>query len=281
MISGTRYQLRLETNRQLRLAGEIARAQTEISTGKKILAPSDNPAAAARISDIARTQANQATWRGNLDKAASLGAQADDVLKALGIAFTRASELMVSGANSTRSIDDQRAIALEMDSIAEQVATLRNTRDSRGELLFPVGAATRIPVGPGLELAAVGTQDQIFDNIATPTGASDLETILRDAAAALRGGNPTAIGASMDQVNAAGTHVATVHAEQGARSNRIDDLIEQSESFEIVVEEERKGLESADIAEVVARLQAKELSLEAAQAAFARINRSNLFDLIR
>lgn len=84
----------------------------------------------------------------------------------------------------------------------------------------------------------------------------------------------------MDQVNAAGTHVATVHAEQGARSNRIDDLIDQSESFEIVVEEERKGLESADIAEVVARLQAKELSLEAAQAAFARINRSNLFDLI-
>ena len=84
MISGTRYQLRLETNRQLRLAGEIARAQAEISTGKKILAPSDDPAASARISDIGRSQANQKTWRSNLDKAMAIYAQADGVLKSLG-----------------------------------------------------------------------------------------------------------------------------------------------------------------------------------------------------
>jgi flagellar hook-associated protein 3 FlgL len=280
MISGTRYQLRLETNRQLRLASEIARAQTEISTGKKILSPSDNPAAAARISDISRSQANQATWRGNLDKALAVYAQADGVLKSLGTTFTRAAELMVQGASRTLSSDDRNAIALELASLSQHVATLRGTRDSRGETLFPDTAPIAIPVAPDLELTAVADRTTVFDNVAIPSGSTDLIAILRNASLALSAGNATAIGSMLNEVNAAVNHVASIHAEHGSRGNRIDDMIEQSQATTIVMEDERKGLESADIAEVVARLQSKELSLEAAQATFARINRSNLFDLI-
>lgn len=280
MISGTRYQLRLETNRQLRLAGEIARAQAEISTGKKILAPSDDPAAAARISDIGRSQANQQTWRSNLDKGMAIYAQADGVLKSLGTTYTRAAELMVQGASRTMSNTDRNAIALELESLSQHVASLRNTRDSRGELLFPDGPAIRIPVAADLELSAVANRNSVFDNVTTQYGTTNLTKILNDAALAIRGGEPAPISALMNEVNAAVNHIAAVHADHGSRGNRIEDMIEQSESVKIVMEDERKGLESADIAEVVARLQAKELSLEAAQAAFARINRSNLFDLI-
>lgn len=280
MISGTRYQLRLETNRQLRLAGEIARAQTEISTGKKILAPSDNPASAARISDISRSQANQTTWRGNLDKAMAIYAQADGVLKSLGTTFTRAAELMVQGSNRTLSPEDRSAIALELDSLARHVTSLRTTRDSRGELLFPDGNPIAIPVAADYELTAVANRASVFDNVTTPYGTSNLTKILTDAAIAMRGGGVAPIAALLNEVNAAVEHVATIHAQHGSRGNRIDDMIEQSEATRIVMEDERTGLESADIAEVIARLQSKELSLEAAQATFARINRSNLFDLI-
>ncbi len=280
MISGTRYQLRLETNRQLRLAGEIARAQAEISTGKKILAPSDDPGAAARISDIGRSQANQKTWRANLDKAMATYAQADGVLKSLGATFTRAAELMVQGASRTLSSVDRNAISLELESLSQHVASLRDTRDSRGELVFPLGAPIRIPVAANLELTAVADRTAIFDNVTTPYGTSNLAKILNDAALAMRGGEPAPINALLNEVNAAVRHVAAAHADHGSRGNRIEDMIEQSESVKIVMADERKGLESADIAEVIARLQAKELSLEAAQAAFARIHRSNLFDLI-
>lgn len=280
MISGTRYQLRLETNRQLRLAGEIARAQAEVSTGKKILAPSDDPVAAARISDIGRSQANQKTWRANLDKAMAIYAQADGVLKSLGTTFTRAAELMVQGSNRILSPEDRNAIALELQSLSEHVASLRGTRDSRGELLFPDGVPTRIPVAADFELTAVADRGAVFDNVATPSGTNDLVKMLSDAALAIQGGSAAPIATMMDEVNAAVVHIASVHAEHGSRGNRIDDMIEQSESVKLVMEEERKGLESADIAEVIARLQSKELSLEAAQAAFARIHRSNLFDLI-
>src|ERR1700740_630006 len=95
MINGTRYRLTMEINRQSALSQSIARTQTEISTGKRIQAPSDDPVAAARISSIARTQANESAFKANLDLAYALAARADTALKSVNIALDRATELMV------------------------------------------------------------------------------------------------------------------------------------------------------------------------------------------
>ena len=43
MISGTRYRLDQEINRQLSLSREIAKAQTQLSTQKRIQSPSEDP----------------------------------------------------------------------------------------------------------------------------------------------------------------------------------------------------------------------------------------------
>ena len=75
MISGTRYRLTAEIHRQAALARDIARGQMEISTGKTILAPSDNPMGAARVGEIARTQADEAAWKRNIETASALAAR--------------------------------------------------------------------------------------------------------------------------------------------------------------------------------------------------------------
>jgi flagellar hook-associated protein 3 FlgL len=281
MISGTRYQLQLEVNRQLRLSTEIARGQAEISAGTRILAPSDDPVGAARVSDIARSQANQATWKTNLKSASALAASADTALESLNNAFDRAGELMLQASNRTLSAENRNAIALELQSIGEEVAILRDSRDSRGEPLFPAaGAAVRLPVGPGLEIDAVGTRDAIFDSVATPAGISNLSAIINGALSAVQGGDPAAIAAALGAVNAGGSHVIAARGEQGSRGARIDTLLDRNETLSLGLEEERSGVEGTDVQEVIARLQSKQLSLEAAQAVFARINRSTLFDLL-
>src|SRR3954468_16008926 len=114
MINGTRYRLAMEVNRQIALSRDIARTQTEISTAKRIQAPSDDPVAAARISSIARSQANDTAFKSNLNLATALSDRADTTLKAVGIALDRASELMVAGANGTLSNSDRATIALEL-----------------------------------------------------------------------------------------------------------------------------------------------------------------------
>jgi flagellar hook-associated protein 3 FlgL len=281
MISGTRYQLQREVNRQLRLATDVARAQAEISSGKRILAPSDDPVGAARIAEINRAEANQTTWRVNLDNAAALASTAEGVLDAAKTAFERVNELMLAVSNGTLSAENRQAAALEIESIAEEIAVLRDTRDSRGNPLFPAAAqAIRIPVGADLDIAAVGTREGVFDTVVTPSGTTSLTGILASAIAAVRSNDPAAIAAALGQTNAAASHVIAAHADQGSRGARIDSLSDRLGRLGVGLEEERAAVEGADIMEVVARLQSKQLSLEAAQATFARINRSTLFDLL-
>lgn len=279
MISGTRYRLTLEINRQLELAQQIAHAQAQISTGKRLQAPSDDPVAAARIAQLGITQTDQAAWSGNLANAAALSASADTTLGTVENALQRAHELMVSAANGTLSGEDRTTIALELRSIAEEISTLQVSRDSRGNDLFPAAAAVRIPVGNGLTLAAVGTRDEVF-LVDTGAGPRNMAAIVADAADALDANDPAAIGQSLDDVNAAVSHAAIEHGKQGARGNRIDQLSEGLAERDLQLKEERSGLEDTDVTAVVARLQAKQLTLEAAQAVFARVNRNTLFDLL-
>src|SRR6478609_4639006 len=152
MINGTRYRLTMEVNQQIALSRDIARSQTEISTGKRIQAPSDDPVAAARISSIARSQANDTAFKSNLTLASALAARADTTLKSVGTALDRANELMVQGANGTLSDADRAGIALELRSIAEDIAALKDTKDTRGGALFMSGGSLRIPVASGISI---------------------------------------------------------------------------------------------------------------------------------
>jgi flagellar hook-associated protein 3 FlgL len=284
MITGTRYQLTLEINRQLALGREIARTQAQISTKTRILAPSDDPVAAARISDIARSQSNDATWMRNLDLASALGARADTSLSSLETAVGRAAELMVSGTTGTLSDENRATIALELRSIADEINSLKDAKDSRGNRLFMSGSALQIPVAPGFSIAAVATREQVFEQVPTGSGPQDLAAIVSAAAAALEEPDPALRKAAADQaladVNSAVTHVGTMRGEQGARGNRIDALIERNENTKLQLAEERSGLADTDITEAVARLNSTQITLDAANAVFARVNQNTLFDLL-
>lgn len=282
MITGTRYQLTREVNRQMLLASEIARAQAEISAGgKRILAPSDDPVGAARVADITRTQTNTATWKGNLNAAAALSSNAEGVLDSMVSAFDRVNELMLGASNGTLSAENRLAAALEIESIAAEIATLRDTQDSRGAPLFaPAAQSIAIPVGENLDLSAVASREAVF-NLTTAAGTFSLTGILGDAVTALRANDPAAIAASLAMTNKASSRTIANHAEQGARGARIDALADRLVTNEIGLKEERSSIEDANLNELLATISAKKLSLDAAQAVFARVNSSTLFDLLR
>ncbi len=285
MISGTRYRLDQEVNRQLALSREIARAQTQLSTQKRIQAPSEDPVAAARISSIGRAQANEAAWKSNLNLAAALADRADTALRAAGTAYDRVTELMTQGATGTLTDQDRATIALELRSIADELNSLKASKDSRGNALFMSGYSLRIPVQSGVQVIAVGTREDVFESVATAAGARDLAAIVTDAAAALEIADPAArsaaVAVAVDEVAAAVRHVATQRGEHGALANRVDQLLERQADTGLQLAEERSGLEDTDIQAVIARLGSQQLSLQAAQAVFARVNESTLFDVLR
>jgi len=285
MITGTRYQLTLEVNRQMALAQQIARAQTEVSTKVRIQAPSDDPVAAARVSDIARSQANDATWKRNLDLASALGARADTVLASMENAIGRAQELMVTATTGTLSAENRATIALELRSISEELAALKDAKDSRGNRLFMSTSSLQIPVSPGFAIVAVATREEVFEQVQTAGGPRDIAQIVAAAAAAIEEPDPAlraaAAGISLDEVAAAVQHAGTVRGEQGARGNRVDQMLERIANTGLQLAEERSGLEDTNITATLARISATQLTLDAAQAVFARVNQNTLFDVLR
>jgi len=284
MISGTRYNLTLEINRQLSLAQQIAYGQSQISTTKRLQAPSDDPVAAARIAQIGITQTDETTWSFNLDGAAALSARADTALTGVENALRRANELILSGANGTMSDADRQTVALELRSIADELSGYAATKDVRGDDLFPAGNPMQIPVGDGMTLAAVASKSDVF-TVTTASGPQDMAALVAGAADAFDLADPTAreaaVKQSIDDVGAAAQHAATEHGKQGARGNRIDQLTEGLADSGLQLKEERSGLEDTDVTAVVAKLQSQQLTLQAAQAVFARVNQNTLFDLLR
>lgn len=284
MISGTRARLSAEIARQSQLAQEIARGQADISSGKRLQAASDDPIAAARVAEIRRVQSDQKIWSTNLGAASATAAQADGTLTSVANAIDRARELMLSASSDTLNASDRATIASELRGIADDIQYYSSEVDSRGYPLFPTTDALLIPISQSVRVAATASRAEVFGNVPTAGGPMDLEQLVRAAADAVeiadKATRMTATTSALANVEAAASHFSSVRGEQGLRAARIDSVRERLATTGLLLEEERSGLEGTDVTATVARINAQQLSLEAAQAVFARLNRQTLFDLL-
>ena len=262
----------IETARMSALRTAIQRDQSAVSSGRALAAGSDNPAAAARLDRIATERTESAAWADNLELVADWAAQRDTSLGEATAILDRARELISAGLSGTASTEARIAGATELAQLATTLRAL-----PANETLFAPGTTgtLTIPTGP---TASVTLSIDLAATLPSPGQ-------LDQAAAALRIDDGAARAASGATVIAALTNAANHVTEQravtggiaGAASARIDGLAVQ----DIALAEEQAELGETDIAAAIARIQAHQLTLDAAQALFARINRSTLFDLLR
>jgi flagellar hook-associated protein 3 FlgL len=272
-MTGIRFRIDAAIRHQSALSARIARGQADITSGKRLQAASDDPAAAVRIAQLRRMQTNETSWRGNVDSGIALAARADATLGNVATVLDRARELATLGANETLSDKDRATIALELRSLADEIDSLGNGTDATGQPIFPV-SPLRLPVGESLTLTATPSRSDAFE-----VGGRDVVTTLRDAATGITASTAGRATALVD-ITAASDHISTVRGEQGARAARFDALHERLIGSATDIAAERSSIEDTDIAATIARVQTDQLSLEAAQSLFARINRRTLFDLL-
>lgn len=275
MINATGNKLTFEIARQSRLARSIERTQTEISGGTRILAPSDDPAASVRISALRRSQADNATWLKNVDLGSSLTFQADGVLRSLNQHFARVQELVVQGASDSLPDDARQTIAAEIQSIAKEVAGLKATQSSLGEPLFSSTSARQIRFANGVTFAPLPAAVEVF----APNG-NDVEQQLTAIATAVAGGQRLELDRSLTAAAELVRHGSDVAADIGNAASRLNRLYEGLQLHALTLAEERSHIEDTDLTVAIATLNSQQLTLEAAQAAFARINRRSLIDLL-
>ncbi len=136
MRISTAYLFDQNLSAMLTQQAELGKTQLQISTGKKILNPSDDPVGAVEILNLQREINLSEQYLTNADKAENNLTLEEGVLDSSVNILQRIHELSVQGLNDTNSQSDRRAIAQEITQLNDQLLSLANTQDSSGNYLF-------------------------------------------------------------------------------------------------------------------------------------------------
>src|SRR3954452_17183935 len=169
------------------LTTRIARAQTQISSGRQISAPSDDPLGTQRALTLRSTIEGSQQQQRNIDEATGWLQTTDDALGDISNVINRARELTVQGASDSLGPAQREAIALEVDQLAESVKQSANA-SYQGVYVFAGDATTTAAysITPNVD----GFQADPAGVVARTIGPGVSLQINTNAAALLGSGNP-------------------------------------------------------------------------------------------
>lgn len=114
----------------------LTRTQQQISSGKKILSPADDPIGASRVLRLNQELEQNSQFQKNLDLAQSRLELEDGVLEGVTEVYQRVRELAVQSGDGILSAADRNSIAQELRNRLDQLTGLANSTDGRGDYLF-------------------------------------------------------------------------------------------------------------------------------------------------
>lgn len=167
---------------------ELGRLQEMIASGARLRRVSDAPADAFRLLGLRDDSRSMKTCQENLAGVSDLLTVAWSVIGEMLGSLARVRELVTQGVSGTYSSENRQSIAIEINSLLEQMLWMANTNHS-GRYLFAgsntdsapyvaeheggniasvtyVGSrqAVEVPVAPGVDYAATLVGDEIFRN---------------------------------------------------------------------------------------------------------------------
>lgn len=279
---------------------QLARTQNQLSTGKRIVNPSDDPIGSAQLIGLSESLRITEQYQRNSQVAQSRLEQEDTVLGSVVDNLQRARELAVQGLNDSNSVADRTAIALEVRQILGEVLALANRKDGNGQQLFSGFQVQTVPftdngagnfsyagdagqrqlqIGSGRQVADGDSGQAVFLDIPdTSGGTEDIFTTLYTLAVDLEADAPA--GNSLDQIDNAMEQMLQFRATVGARLNAIDGQRGINDSLLVQLEQTRSIIEDLDYAEAASRFSQESVTLQAAQQAFVRVQNLNLFNFL-
>ncbi|WP_394169536.1 flagellar hook-associated protein FlgL [Saccharospirillum alexandrii] len=124
-------------NDMLQLQTNLNKTQEQISSGKRILTPADDPVGASRVLQLNQEIALMDQYERNITLLDARLEQEEGVLSAVEDSVARIRELAVQAGNAgVLTEEDRIAIAAEVRERVDEMVDLMNTKDGSGEFLF-------------------------------------------------------------------------------------------------------------------------------------------------
>lgn len=153
---GTHYSL---VNQMLRQQASIARTHEQVSSGKRLLTPADDPVAAGRILGLETRLSAWSQYERNANTVQTRLSIEEQALTDAGKLLQRVRDLALSANSGVLDDHSRAAIATELDERIGELQAIANRRDAAGEYLFAGNSAGTEPfVRSGAGIAYAGDQ---------------------------------------------------------------------------------------------------------------------------
>jgi len=172
------------------LQTQMSRTQNQLATGRKILAASDDPIAAARALEVSQSKDVNTQQSTNRDNAKSDLSQEEVALASATTLLQDVKTLAVNAGNGGMTQKDRESLATEMEGKLNDMLGVANTSNGEGGYLFSGFRATTVPftmtatgaayqgdqgqrvlqVGPTRQLPISDSGFSVFENNMTGNG---------------------------------------------------------------------------------------------------------------
>lgn len=124
------------TSRMSELETSMYKTQQQMSLGKRILTPSDDPVAAAQILEFTQSQAMNSQYAVNRQNAKNSMGMTENALQGITSLLQDVKTLIVNAGNGSLDNSQRKFIASELNGRYEELIALANSRDGAGNYLF-------------------------------------------------------------------------------------------------------------------------------------------------
>ena len=279
-----------------RVQERIATAQNQVSSGKRIEKPSDDPLGAERAMRLRDQLDTNSAYSSAVDESRSWLDATDTALSSVGDVVQTVRELTLQAANGSTTLAGRQAIKVKVDQLIEEAkGTLNGSYDGRH--LFSGTATDRPPydlqsatpdayvgdavpvvrqIGPGVSVQVNVTGDDVLSGL-LPT--------LRDISAHLASTDPIEIAklgtTDLKALDAGFDTVTAKRSLVGAITNRVDAAGERLDSLKEVTTAFLSKTEDADLPQALTDLSAQQNALQAALRGGATLIQQSLMDFLR
>jgi flagellar hook-associated protein 3 FlgL len=270
--------------------------QNQLSTGKEVSKPSDNPMLVSKIMNLDTTIKENEQYKSSIASAMDWANTADGAMESVTDALQRIRELVVQGASGTLDDSDRSSIAAEVKELTKQVSDSLNAKID-GRYIFAGQKTTEPPFSMNADGVMVykGDGNNISREIApnlgvtipsdgsqiTTAGSSDLGTILSDIAKALENGDTAALsGSLLSSFDKNFDNAVLFRSKMGAIYNRLEAAGQRNEAQNLGLTELLSKSSDIDFAEKMMEYSTMSSVYEASLSSGAKILQKSLLDYL-
>lgn len=319
MRISTSWSQQLPVSAILEQQSKQMQTQMQLSTGKRIITPADDPVASVRLIDLEQATQLTAQYQKNIVTARERLRYEESNLQNVVDTLGRIKELTVEGLNGSLGKSDRNAIALELDQLNDHLVSIANTQNANGEYIFagyktgtqpyvkgqpfapgvlgitaPVYSypysgdqnQRSLQIGPSRQVADGDFGEAVFGVSSVGPGTTptidqpgNLFEMVSKLSASLKDNNPQS--QSLADLDAALNRISTIEATIGARTNALDRQETVNDDYTLNLKSMASDTGDLNYAEAASKLNLQNVALQAAQQAYAKVQGLSLFNYIR